>query len=68
MKTIRKWIDGGKRFIYIRPIRLEIAWWKISRKGFYIYPAIALCKTGNTKGIQIFFLKYTVDFSYFLKD
>ena len=62
-----KIFDIGKRFIFIIPLNIEICWWKSNNMGVYIYPAIVVQKSGNTKGFKIRFLKYTIDFSYYFR-
>lgn len=64
---MKKIIEKGHGFIWINIIKTEISWWKNSVKGFYIYPSLALCRTGNTIGFKILFMKYTIDFSYFFR-
>jgi len=58
-------IDKGKGFVYIIPLRIEISWWKRNYMGFFIYPAIALCRTGNTRGFKISIGRWTIDISKF---
>ena len=62
-----KTIDKGKDFIFIIPLNIEISWWKRNYMGSFIIPALSICKSGNTKGIKLHFLTYTVDISYYFK-
>jgi hypothetical protein len=52
---------------YIKIGILEITWWVHTWQGIYLYPAIELFKTGNTRGFKLKFLRYTIDFSWFPK-
>lgn len=54
----------NKEFIAIGS--LEITWWKSCSHQYYIYPAIHTQNTGNTKGFMMRFLRYVIDFSWYI--
>jgi len=65
---MKKLIDKGESFVYLTLFRIEISWWKRSYMGYFILPSISLCKTSNTRGFKIHFMKHTIDISYYLNN
>jgi hypothetical protein len=63
---MKKIFEKGSGFIWIEMINTEIDWWK-HHDGVFIYPAIILSRTGNTKGFKIKFLRWTICISYFFE-